>query len=301
MQENRVPQKEIPMAKVAQTWDVVAINKKGGDGDWRTCELPYEAVQRAAERWRSAVAGLEKLWLCWNINTKWCGLQQRLANEVGWTPVVGWDPACGDGRPSFVLPSAVAIDFNHDLDLPVMFMHFPLEFAFLWCEKLAFWHSDLLLRHDQMAKAARRFESVVDGEMAAVFSTGGWRNALKFKKHRYFELLGCTTRGASRDQFENGCGWWRRFGYHWNSPADARELARRRSYYGEHGVGIRYWERHCGGRVHALKERDYSATHFSVTSIRNYRKCRNKSDELAVNFDLDAIAKDMDIADLLER
>jgi hypothetical protein len=49
-----------------------------------------------------------------------------------------------------------------------------------------------------------------------------------------------------------------------------------------------------------LKERDFSDTHFSVTSVKNYTKCLNKSEEMALNFDLPHIAKAMGIGDLLE-
>jgi hypothetical protein len=206
------------MDKLHQRWGLAKTNTKGGNGDWGAFKLPYETVLYAAEQWRAAVAGQDKLWLCWNINSDWCRLQQQLVSEIGWTPVVGWDPRCGDGRPSSILPSAIAVDFNQHLKLPTLFMHFPLEFAFLWCEKLAFWHSDLLLRHEQMAQCGKNFESLTDGEMAAVFSYGGLKNIFNIKQHRYFELLGCTTHSASQDQFEKGCGWWRRFAYHWMHP-----------------------------------------------------------------------------------
>jgi hypothetical protein len=150
-----------------------------------------------------------------------------------------------------------------------------------------------------MREMVVKFEQLKDGEMSAVYSYGGMKNVFRFKMHRYFELLGCTTRGASQDQFDKGCGWWRRFAYHVNAPADAREFARRNAYYVEHGVGIRYWEKHCGGRVHALSEREFNRNHFSVNTVKNYRKANSKSEELEINFDLDEITNKLSIGDLL--
>ena len=282
-------------------WDLAKTEAMGGTGNWRAFTTPKEIVQQAAERWRAAVGGEEKLWLCWNINSRWCLLQQKLVKEVGWTPVVGWDPNCGEGRPKTIVPGAIAIDFNEVLGLPVLFMHVPLEFAFLWCDRLAFWHSDLLLDRMQMRQMSKRFEKLRDGEMTAVYSYGGLKNIFNLKRHRYFELLGCTTRGASKDQYDKGCGWWRRFGYHINSPTDQQELKRRMSYYSEHGVGIRYWEKYYGGRVHAISERTVAHNHFSINTVKNYRKAGSKSEEMDVNFDLEYIAHDLGIDDLLNK
>ena len=282
-----------------QGWQLARTEASGGTGNWRAFKLPMEAVQRASEQWRAAVGNADRLWLCWNVNSRWCLLQQKLVTEAGWVPVVGWDPNCGEGPPPAVLPNAIAIDFNALLGLPALFMHVPLEFAFLWCRKLAFWHSDLLLDREQMRDAATRFEALQDGEIAAVYSYGGLKNLLRRKSHRYFELLGCTTRGASQDQFEKGCGWWRGFDRHVNAPTDPAERARREGYYREHGIGIRYWEEHCGGKVQALSERAYARNHFSVNTVKQYRKGRNKSEEMEINFDLDRITRDLGIHDLL--
>jgi len=136
-----------------------------------------EAVQRASEQWRAAVGNADRLWLCWNVNSRWCLLQQKLVTEAGWVPVVGWDPNCGEGPPPAVLPNAIAIDFNALLGLPALFMHVPLEFAFLWCRKLAFWHSDLLLDREQMRDAATRFEALQDGRLPRFTPTVGSRTS----------------------------------------------------------------------------------------------------------------------------
>ena len=287
------------MGENLRGWSLAKTEAKGGTGNWAAFKLPLEVVHRAAEHWRAEVGGVRKLWLCWNINSRWCLLQQKLVSEVGWIPVVGWDPNCGDGRPRLLAPGAIVIDFNEQLRLPALFMHFPLEFAFLWAHKLAFWHSDLLLTRAQMAEVSTLFDSLDDGEVAAVYSYGGLRNLLRPKSHRYFELLGCTTATASRDQFEHGCGWWRNIAHHVNSPSDPQEVKYRKRLPNEHGIGIRYWEKHYGGRVRALSERAYARNHFSVNTVKGYRKGRDKSEEMEINFDLDRMTRDLGIRDLL--
>jgi hypothetical protein len=54
---------------------------------------------------------------------------------------------------------------------------FPLEFAFVFIEhKLAFWHADLPCRMAVLKRLADIYESLADGEMAAVYDIGGRRN-----------------------------------------------------------------------------------------------------------------------------
>ena len=244
--------------------------------------------------------GHTKLWLCWNVNDAWCVLQQKLVKDAGWTPIVGWDPLCGVGQPPLV-EGALAVDFSSTLGIPSLFMHVPLELAFLWIEdKLAFWHSDLLLPRTKMQYLCRRFETLKDGEMAAVFSYGGMRNFLKFRSHRYWELCGCTTHGASHDQFDKGCGWWTNIAYHRNAPRDEEEQLRRKSIHVEHGVGIRYWEKRYGGKIIKISERAIAEGHFSVTTVRDYKIAATKSEEMDSNFDLREIATKIGIEDLLD-
>lgn len=270
-----------------------------GTGNWRAFDFPWERVLQAASVWSRAVAGRRHLWLCWNVNDDWCLLQQKLVCELGWTPVVGWDPMCGVSCPPLV-PKAIAIDFNATLGLPTLFMHVPLEFAFLWIEdRLAFWHSDLLLPRDRLARLAKLFAGLRDGEMAAVYSYGGIRNLFNKHTHRYWELAGCTTRRASQDQYDHGCGWWKNIAYHPNAPRDPAEQHRRRALYNEHGVGIRYWEKHYNGIVRRISERSIADGHFSVTSVRNYIRAESKSMEMRINFDLQKIANRFGLQDLL--
>jgi len=105
--------------------------------------------------------------------------------HVGWTPVLGFDPRIG---PRPVEPGFVLIDFNANFGLPLMLPHFPLEFMFLWADRLAFWHSDLLCRLPVMEGLARRFEALEDGQTTAVLERGGRRNYFNFKRHRFWEL-----------------------------------------------------------------------------------------------------------------
>jgi hypothetical protein len=194
----------------------------------------------------------------------------------------------------------VPIDFNSTLGLLVLYQHVPLEFAFLWAKKLAFWHADVIMPRSKMRIAAELFESLSNGEMAAVKVYGGMRNFLRPKYHRYWEVLGCTTEGASRDQYLKGCGWWRGFQSHPNSPEDPAERERRDRYYDDHGCGIQYWRRFCGGRVRTIRGRWVAKEHFSVITAKNYQRARSKSEELDINFDLNEIANRFGIADLLD-
>jgi hypothetical protein len=272
-------------------WDLARTDDgRAGTGNWHAFQRPLDDVYRAAEAWRQDVAGVERPWLCWNVNDDWCLLQQRLAQAVGWTPVVGWDSSNGVGVPPLV-SGAVAIDFNLHLGLPVLWMHFPLEFAFLWTERLAFWHSDLLVRLPKLQRLARQFESLRDGEMAAVASYGSLRRPtsfFKFHEHRFFELVGCTTRGASESQFVNGSGWWRNIESHPNCP-DAAEKARRARYFYDHGVGIMYWKRHYGGRVRSIPPWNLREGHFAQWAI-GAKRLGSKSAELAA-VDISAAAR----------
>lgn len=279
-------------------WDVGKTTGRNGTGHWRFWDRPMDEVRAAAASWAAAVKGIDRPWLCWNMNDRWCLLQQKLVAEVGWTPVVGWDPNCG-GPPSQLVPGAVAIDFNAHLKLQVLYQHVPLEFVFLWADRLAFWHADVLMPRAKMKAAAQRFERLADGEMAAVLTYGGLRNIVRPKFHRYWEVLGCTTRGASQDQFDKACGWWRGFQHHPNAPADPTERERRNRFYDDHGCGVRYWQRFGGGRVQSVGERWIAKEHFSVITVKDYQRAGSKSEEMDINFDLPAIAARLGIADLL--
>ena len=192
--------------KADRAWTIVQTSGKVGTGNWGAFHGDMEDIYLAAEKWKQAISMIDKPWLCWNINNDWCTLQQKLILAVGCTPIVGWDPNCVPSTRT-IIPGAVEIDFNEYFKFPAIWPHFPLEFAFLWADRLDFWHADLLVRIDKLQKIVSLYESMKDGEMAAVKSIGGTRNLLNFRGHRYWELLGCTTKGASKSQFETGCGW----------------------------------------------------------------------------------------------
>lgn len=265
---------------------------RSGTGNWRYFKRPIDEVQDAAEVWGKYVQGIEKPWLCWNIHEDWCLVQQKIVKALGWTPVVGWDPNLHKGVPQ--IPGTVIIDFNDKLRLKVMWPHVPLEFAFLWSEKLAFWHADLLVRLPKLRKIVQLFEGIEDGEMAAVLSRGGMRNIFNFRSHRYWELVGCTTKGASKSQWEHGCGWWRHIWAHPNCP-DEKERRRRKKYYYDHGVGIMYWKKHYNGKVLPIRLRPLLEGHCSQVGNPRYRVGKNKTLELQTNFKLTEVLKRLDL------
>jgi hypothetical protein len=272
-----------------------------GKGNWAGFPVPLDTVYEAAAEWKLALAGVDRPWLCWNVSDRWCALQQRLIQEVGWTPVIGFDPRCGP--PKTVLPGSIVIDFNARFGFPIMWPHFPLEFAFLFADRLAFWHADLLCRIETMHKLKLMFEGLKDGEMAAVPDFGSRRYIYQFRHHRYWELAGCTTRGASKSQFDQGAGWWRCFDHHPNCPNE-KERLRRSKYYYDSGVGIMFWKRQLGGRVVNVPAKWVAEGHCTSINKKNYQQVqpggqRNLSAEIDLNFDLAEVAKQLGIGHLL--
>lgn len=271
-----------------------------GKGNWSGFDIPMEKVHEAAAEWRTALDGVSRPWLCWNVSDRWCKLQQRLIQEVGWTPVIGFDPRSG---PPTVLPGSILIDFNRHFGLGVMWPHFPLEFAFLYADRLAFWHADLLCRLSVMHELKSTFESLPDGAVAAVPDHGGRRNFFKFRQHRYWELVGCTTKSASESQFNHGCGWWRHINKH-PQCTDQKERQRRDRYYYDSGVGIMYWKRHYGGQVIDIPNKLVDEGHCTSINRKNYQQvnpggARNLGKEIDLNFDIEEVAAKLGIAHLL--
>ncbi len=284
----------------------VTCDPRIGTGDWdgfSSSQINLEQIFAVCESWRASLHGIDKPWLCWNVSDRWCQLQQRLIQRVGWTPVVGFDPRVG------VPPmeaGAVLIDFNKDFGFPVMWPQFPLEFAFKWINRrLAFWHADLLCRYSVMDFLVALFDSLEDGEMAAVVDRGGTRNALNFKSHRFWEVCGCTTQAASENQFYNGTGWWRHFGQHIKCPLEGERAHRRRLSY-DSGVGIYYWQKHYRGTVKRINARLISEGHCSETTAKHYKEAadhksafRDLRSELDMNYDISQVARHLGIQDLL--
>ncbi len=221
--------------------------------------------------------------------------------EAGWTPVVGFDPRVGAPP---LEPGAVLIDFNKHFQLPTMWLHFPLEFSFLFTERLAFWHADLLLRRSKMQEFATMFAALPDGEMAAVMAPVGLRSLTTARyERRYWEVLGCNTRGSSQSQFTQGAGWWMRFQAHPNTPA--ADQGRRDKWYWDCGTGIFYWHKKLGGRVKAIPEATIDEGHCTSIKRSGYiRKSptnarRDLSAELSLNNDLRRVCDELGIGDLV--
>lgn len=279
-----------------------------GQGNWRAfraVRFDITRVHHAAHRWAQALKDVKRPWLCWNVASDWCLVQQRLVQLAGWTPVVGFDPRVGP--PERTVAGAVTIDFNDELKLPILYPHFPLEFAFLFCDKLAFWHSDLLIRKELMVKLAKQFETLEDGATIVTRPLPHWAAFLSAHHRRYWELVGCTTRSASRQQFEAGCGWWMAFSEHVNCPNEA-EHEKRAKHYWDHGSGIYYWHRYCSGKVIVLDDKNIHEGHFTRIGNPNYKRAipankpeasRSMSKELADNFELSAACATLDLSDLL--
>jgi hypothetical protein len=268
-----------------------------GRGNWEACTLGLERLLEAAAGWAGALNGVERGWLCWHVDPDRSLVQQRLVRHAGWTPVVGFDPRAG---PPPVIAEAVPVDFNRTLRLPVLYPHFVLEFAFAFIDRLAFWHSDLLLTEADMKHFAGLFGDLQDGAMAAVPSPSGWRRWLAGPKRRYWELLGCTTHGASRRQFDQGAGWWMHFNRHPNFAGD--RTARR---HWEYGCGIDYWKRSLGGRVVEIDERRIAYGHFTRINQNAYvatasnNVFRDLSQDIRQNYDLGACLAELNLSHLL--
>jgi hypothetical protein len=280
----------------------MTANPRAGTGDWEGFTIPLDQIFAAAATWQQTLAGVAKPWLCWNVSPRWSQLQQKLVQHVGWTPVVGFDPRIG---PPPLVDGAILIDFNAPFGFPVMWPLFPLEFAFLFTERLAFWHADLLCRLPVLEQLAAQFHSLADGQTAAVWDRGGLRNSLHFKSHRFWELCGCTTRGASENQFYNGTGWWRNFALHPKCVLE-EERARRKQYSWDSGVGILYWKNHYRGAMVPVDVRLVAEGHCSEIGKRDYQPAahhrealRDLPAELDLNYSLQAVAARLGIGHLL--
>jgi len=274
---------------------------KTGMGNWKHLAINLDSIFEAAEDWKARIAPIKKPWLVWNVDSSWCLLQQKLVSYAGWTPVVGFDPRVGVPE---LLPESVLVDFNKQLKLPIMLPHFPLEFAFLFTDKIAFWHSDLLVRKEKLTEISRTFDELKDGATCATYSGTPFRRLLRRftnrKQQRYWELIGCTTRSASKSQFENGCGWWMNFVDHVNFRGE------KSGHYWDHGAGIYYWERYCGGTVVPIWVKAVDEGHFSQTRVTEYQRLspnnhrRNLFLDINHNFNLRTCAESMGLGEFVD-
>ena len=288
-----------------QTGDGTRVSRddalyRTGMGNWDACRIPVDRLLSVASTWQRLLSGVDRPWLCWNVDHDWCVLQQRLVHAVGWTPLVGFDPRVG---PPPIEDDAILIDFNAEFALPTMYPHFVIELAFAFAERLAFWHSDLLVRLPIMEELAGTFARLGDGELAAVPCRGGIRRRLMPWAQRYWELIGCTTRGASRDQFELGAGWWYNFTRHPNFQGKPTLYGK--PYYWDHGTGIMYWARHHKPRVYDIPERLVAEGHFTSIGAMQYVRqspnnhTRNLNADLSANFNLADCARQLELTRLL--
>jgi len=277
---------------------------QAGYGNWRAFDRSLEETFANVTEWKSIISTIDKPWLVWHVSARWTLLQQRLVRHIGWTPVVGGDPRAGAPP---LEPGSVYVDFNRGFNYPLLLQEFPLEFIFLFAkEKCAYWHSDLLCGLKVMDELGTLFERLAPGEMAAVHSTGGRRNLLFPSKHRYWELVGCSTIEASRSQFDFGAGWWMHFSDHPRCP-DESEKQRRQEMYWDHGAGIMYWKRKAGGLVHSIKESLVAEGHCTSINKSNYnwtgggtKKNKTLHKSLDDNYDIAEVARRFEISHLLD-
>lgn len=272
------------------------IRKEGevGTGCWKAWCLGMKPIEEAAREWEREFRRIEYPWLCWNIHDRWCILQQKLVTLTGWTPVVGCDTNIDNPT---ILPGSVYVDFNKILKLPMIQMQFPLEFVFLFTKRLAYWHSDFIASIPDMQKFSAVFKSLRDGEMAATWTLRGIIG-FKFRKlNRIFELIGCATANASREQFELGCGWWRNNSFHPNF----REKDFKKSPYYDHGMGVTIWHKKYGGKVIDLNpnEKRGHASNYLLKQQPKKANHRSKVQDMTEYYNLDEMAANLGIAHLL--
>ncbi|MEE9476659.1 MAG: hypothetical protein V3V71_08400 [Roseateles sp.] len=277
-----------------------------GIGNWEAFNGSPDAIHdvlREARHWAQVTAGHDKLWLCWNVDPAWCLIQQALVQQIGWTPLVGFDPRVG---PPPLLPGALSIDFNAPFGFRTMYPHFPLEFAFAFVPgKLAFWHSDLLVPVPQLTRYAQSFEDMPDGQIIATKEDVSLTDRLRGKKlTRAWELLGCVSRAGSEHAFMSGCGWWMCFYLH-PMLRGHDERRRRVQQYWDHGTGILYWHEHCKGPLQLIANREIDAGHFTRIGRRDTYKVhghddwrRNLAMELSANFELEKACESMGLSEL---
>ncbi|RVT90234.1 hypothetical protein [Sphingomonas crocodyli] len=261
-----------------------------GNGNWEyfaRTGVSLDDIYASTADWAAALEGVDRPWLCWNVNPDWNLVQQRMVKSVGWTPVVGFDPRVG---PPPVEPGSILIDFNARLKLPTMWMPFPMEFVHRFAPRMAFWHADLLIPEQKMRRIAVMFEALPDGHVIAAKPDTGIRDVFNAKGRRYWDLVGCTTRAASQDAFDKGAGWWMSFANHPSNSPEQRK--RRAAYFWDTGTGIHYWHKQLGGQVSTIPEAYVKDGHFTGIGQKQYHRVsprnhkRDLTRELSLNYHL---------------
>jgi hypothetical protein len=270
-----------------------------GSGNWDA--FPAERlpeVRRAAERWAEKLKDIEKPWLCWCVSNQWCVLQQRLVQYVGWTPVVGHDTNIEN---PVVLPGSIYVNFNEGLNLPRLLNLFVLEWVFLFTDRLAFWHTDFLLSKRDMIKAAKCFEDLRQGELAMPW--GHTRLIMLFlarfrpisNSNRLFEVIGCTTREASLQQYKEGLGFWRHPEKHPNNTSLTADYPQ-----WEHSIGVSLWARRHPEK-HKLPAVDTRTGHAHSQKVPGLRETTPKQELLEKHENIRRYAEKLGIEDLLDQ
>lgn len=258
-----------------------------GSGNWDAVpEEMIDVILKIASGWKTFFFNIKKPWLCWGVENKICQIQQKLVLETGYTPVVGHDT----NLVPTIIPGAHYFNFNEILQLPHMIMFFPLEFSFLFAEKIAFWHSDFLMSREDMQKCATAFDNIQDGEMAMVWNRGRWFGLRDRHANKWYALVGCTTKKASSEQYKLGCGFWRHIEKH---PNYRKEDYKKPPFY-DHEIGITMWHKKYAGVIHRLTPQ----TEGHMTS-RACKHVYSKEEDLAKHQNLVKVCEILKIDDLL--
>jgi len=200
-----------------------------------------------------------------------------------------------------VLPGSVYVNFNEGLNLPRLLGPFVLEWIFLFADKLAFWHADFLLSKRDMIKAATCFEDLRQGEIAMPWSNMRpiMRSLARFRpinnSNRLFEVIGCNTREASRQQYAEGLGFWRGLEKHPNNTSFAADFP-----HWEHSVGISLWIRRHPNQ-HKLPGVDIRTGHANSWNLAGLRETTPKQQLLEQHENIRRYAAKLGIEDLLDR
>lgn len=193
------------------------------------------------------------------------------------------------------------MNFNEDLKLPRLLVYFVLEWIFLFADKLAFWHPDFLLSTKDMIKAANCFEDLQQGELAMPWSSSKpiMRFLARFRpinnSNRLFEVIGCNTRQASLQQYDEGLGFWRHAEKHPNNTTLPSDYP-----YWEHSVGVSLWARRHAEKHH-LARVDISTGHANSWKLLALRETMPKQVLLEEHENIQDYAHKLAITDLLPR
>jgi hypothetical protein len=98
--------------------------------------------------------------------------------------------------------------------------------------------------------------------------------------------------------------WW-----HPNCPSEAERERQAKRYYFDHGTGIYYWHKACGGDVVLVRDSSLLEGHFSRIGKADYKTTyprytsdsgRSMNQELKMNFVLVEAAQKMGLDHLLD-